>query len=465
MHMSGSLTIPDSTSMAPSEAAISTGMDEQDRDDRERDDALSNADRAVSRKDLLDLLDNHYSDAACAKLCQAIRELPCRDVADLQDLVNRISNCPRSKVVSSDDWRRAIALFDLEALKCLYTIVIDLLLQELTVLSAHTEYWRSRLDHPASYYMQKGPLHWWRSSPRPRALVSGGLRPWLGYVNYLQRNEIGEILKGLEAFQQGFIAEIGRMYNTLHHLKQISSFESGIEPFAPAVETLFKFLTAKKVRRASGPFKFLRVLSDTVVAIPEFKLRFRYVMQNLKPPSHLRRHWFTYTVLATGAVIAGRQMYTSRDMLWAWVARSQESFMGFFQENLVRPVSSIYQRIFGRTRELSASVDSLQQSRAALASMLLEFGQITADEGAAAEGKTVEQYRAELPARAAAGDMNIVMTRYNKEIATPIRSVVRGELARGMLVQVNHETHVALMHYVSIRGFATAIVCGVFLLV
>src|SRR5687767_7246421 len=68
--------------------------------------------------------------------------------------------------------------------------------------------------------------------------------------------------------------------------------------------------------------------------------------------------------------------------------------------------------------------------------MLSEFAQHHAAELSQHEQLSSAEYLARLPARAQAGDMNLVMKTYEREIQRPILSLLFGDLMRGLLIQI-----------------------------
>jgi nuclear-control-of-ATPase protein 2 len=185
----------------------------------------------------------------------------------------------------------------------------------------------------------------------------------------------------------------------------------------------------------------LKLLEDTLHALPEFELWFLTQLAPYRKPSHVRRHWLAYGVAAAGTVYVANKMYTNRTAITEWGRATARDTSAFLSTHVTEPVASLYRSVFDTFRDrqnLQTSKQSLEQSRRSLESMLQDFAAEpnTAKIAALREGKTVAQYNKEIPERAAAGDMSLVMPRYEEDVRHPIRSLANGELVKGLLIQV-----------------------------
>lgn len=410
-----------------SSAAASSGGASSDADADEPD-------TERSAEDILSALDRNYRDEQCLLLAQCIRDARTRDLPRLEHLIHRVAGAARSAAVSKDAWRRATALFDLEVLKSLHGVVSDALLVYLASLEEHVTYWKAQHARPLVRYLEQGPVHWYRL--RPRDLLSTGVKPWLGFVAYMQRSDVDDVLRRLDEFQRGFTAQVGAFCRALRHLQDTNDFRRDVEPFAAVALELHAFLTQKAQRRSVSPFKCLRLLAEIVVAIPEFQEQVEGALALMRKPSAVQRYWLPVTATAAAAAVPVHALYQQRYQMRDRMVDAFASLRLFLRENVVAPMGSVLGYVFKPAAEARGSVTDIRESQEALATMLRDFGTAHRAGIAAAEAKSVEQFMAELPGRAARGDMTLVMTKYSDEIQSPVKNAVFGELVQGMLIQV-----------------------------
>lgn len=171
----------------------------------------------------------------------------------------------------------------------------------------------------------------------------------------------------------------------------------------------------------------------------QFVHAFEEEVRARRKPHHLFEWWHYYTgaalLVGCGAVYAFRNQSEVRDA----VNTAIQSSRFFCNEHLWEPLANIYETTFKTFHDrslFSTNERTLVQSKEDLSAMLSDFAHNHVSELSAHEQRQKQEYVESIDRRAREGDMDLVMKPYNREIQHPIRSLLIGDLMRGLLIQV-----------------------------
>ncbi|CAA0826250.1 dgd1 suppressor 1 [Striga hermonthica] len=150
-----------------------------------------------------------------------------------------------------------------------------------------------------------------------------------------------------------------------------------------------------------------------------------------RKPRKLTLHWVQYSCGAFGLTVCSLWLLRHSKLMGSsdidnWIHEAKESTISFWNDHVEQPVLAIRDELFETFRKRQKGVmerKEVQLTADSLHRMLLAFSE-------QAVGK-------KFPQNASDQEMlEIVMTRYEKELTHPIQGLVGGELARALLIQV-----------------------------
>ncbi|KAH9741846.1 protein DGS1 [Citrus sinensis] len=148
-------------------------------------------------------------------------------------------------------------------------------------------------------------------------------------------------------------------------------------------------------------------------------------------PRKITRYWVHYTCGAVGLSFCSIWLLRHSSLMGSsdlenWICEAKDSMVGFFNDHVEQPLLSIRDELFETFRKRHKGVmevEEVQMTSNSLHRMLLAFSEQTKGQ--------------KLPENASDQEMlEIVMSRYEKELMHPIQNLVNGELARALLIQV-----------------------------
>ncbi|KAF1889189.1 hypothetical protein Lal_00024511 [Lupinus albus] len=179
----------------------------------------------------------------------------------------------------------------------------------------------------------------------------------------------------------------------------------------------------------------LRWLVYLVATSTKFKTQFYglvlFQVTKHKKPRKITQYWIRYTCGAVGLSACSvwllrHSSLTGSSDLDNWVQEAKDSTVGFFKDHVEQPLLSIRDELFETFRKRHQGImdhEEVQLTSESLHRMLLAFSEQTKGQ--------------KLPENASDHEMlEIVMDRYEKELAHPIQNLLSGELARALLIQV-----------------------------
>ncbi|KAI0504069.1 hypothetical protein KFK09_015016 [Dendrobium nobile] len=156
-----------------------------------------------------------------------------------------------------------------------------------------------------------------------------------------------------------------------------------------------------------------------------------FMLSSCQKPNRMTLYWLRYTCGAVGLsacsfwVLRHSSLMGSSD-IDNWIRTAKESTTAFWEEHVELPLISIRDELFETFRKRHKGVmemEEVQLTANSLHRMLLAFSEQT-------KGQKLPENLTDQEM------MEIVMSRYEKEVMHPLQNLIGGELARAMLIQI-----------------------------
>ncbi|KAL8483565.1 hypothetical protein ACS0TY_026302 [Phlomoides rotata] len=150
-----------------------------------------------------------------------------------------------------------------------------------------------------------------------------------------------------------------------------------------------------------------------------------------RKPRKITLHWMSYSCGVFGISVCSLWLLHHSKLMGSsdidnWISEAKDSTVSFWNDHVEQPILAIRDELFETFRKRQKGVmdrEEVQLTSDSLHRMLLAFSEQTA--GKKFQGDASDQRMLE-----------IVMTRYEKELMHPIQGLVGGELVRSLLIQV-----------------------------
>ncbi|KAJ4969761.1 hypothetical protein NE237_002860 [Protea cynaroides] len=150
-----------------------------------------------------------------------------------------------------------------------------------------------------------------------------------------------------------------------------------------------------------------------------------------RKPRRMTLYWFRYTCGAIGLTVCSVWLLRHSSLMGSsdidnWIREARDSTVSFWSDHVEQPLLSIRDELFETFRRRHKGVmelEEVQLTANSLHRMLLAFSEQTKGENFP---ENVSDQKM----------MEIVMVRYEKELMHPIQSLLGGELARALLIQI-----------------------------
>jgi len=168
-------------------------------------------------------------------------------------------------------------------------------------------------------------------------------------------------------------------------------------------------------------------------ALPTYTSNFNAVARENGRPSWLVRYWLPATALLISSTTILRIFVNRKEEILTWVRELGQTVIDFWANWVVEPTK----RIIGTIRhdadsEVSImSKRSLETDRASLERMVIDFAVKNPDGPALNETQI-----ADVRAKVREGDLTPVLRSYEKDIQSPVKGAIVGNLASALLIQV-----------------------------
>jgi nuclear-control-of-ATPase protein 2 len=168
-------------------------------------------------------------------------------------------------------------------------------------------------------------------------------------------------------------------------------------------------------------------------AVPTYTTNFNAVVKENGQPSKLIRYWLPATVLLVSSTTIFRIVLNRQEEIMTWVQEFGQTVIDFWANWVVEPTKKVIGTIrHDEDSEVSLlSKRSLETDRASLEQMVVDFA-VQHPEGAALNESQV----AEIRSKVREGDLSAIMRSYEKDIQSPIKGAIVGNLASALLIQV-----------------------------
>jgi nuclear-control-of-ATPase protein 2 len=168
-------------------------------------------------------------------------------------------------------------------------------------------------------------------------------------------------------------------------------------------------------------------------AVPKYTTNFNAVVKENGRPSRLIRYWLPATVLLVSSTTIFRIVVNRKEEILAWVREFGQTVIDFWSNWVVEPTKKVIGTIrHDEDSEVSImSKRSLEADRSSLERMVVDFA-VKNPEGAALN----ESQIADIRAKVREGDLTTVLRSYEKDIQSPVKGAIVGNLASALLIQV-----------------------------
>lgn len=224
-------------------------------------------------------------------------------------------------------------------------------------------------------------------------------------------------------------------------LRNVTALEVGVNEFA---ETVFTNVEddAEIVRHESAeedPPPRPALLADRLqqilkVHMPGHAAASRALAAEFGRPSRLTRYWLPVTALFLSSSTLLRIFVNRRAEIITWIRDLGTTTVDFWYNWVVEPVKKVIGTIrHDKESEVAImSKGSLEGDRASLERMVVDFAVDNRDRGAPLSDAQIVDIRAKVKE----GDLTPVLKAYEKDLRKPIVGVVRGDLIRALLIQI-----------------------------
>ncbi|KAF2133453.1 NCA2-domain-containing protein [Dothidotthia symphoricarpi CBS 119687] len=168
-------------------------------------------------------------------------------------------------------------------------------------------------------------------------------------------------------------------------------------------------------------------------ALPTYSANFNAVVKENGRPSRLIRYWLPATALLISSTTIFRIFINRREEILTWIREFGQTVIDFWQNWVIEPAKKVVGTIrHDEDSEVSImSKRSLEADRASLERMVVDFA-VKNPEGAALN----ESQIADIKANVREGDLTTVLRSYEKDIQSPVKGAIVGNLASALLIQV-----------------------------
>eukprot|EP00127_Corallochytrium_limacisporum_P007270 Clim_evm11s246 gene=Clim_evmTU11s246 len=155
-------------------------------------------------------------------------------------------------------------------------------------------------------------------------------------------------------------------------------------------------------------------------------------LYEVKRPPFVIRNWLPIATLGFGSLLVGRTIYGNSAAIAASLWDLATATSQYFRNYVVSPILEIYETIRYDRKSMSlTSHQALLSNSESLERMVLDFvGDVAAEKGI--DTSTLkEQIRL--------GDLTVVLEQYEKDMRSPLKGAIFGNLVRSVLIQVQKE--------------------------
>lgn len=143
-------------------------------------------------------------------------------------------------------------------------------------------------------------------------------------------------------------------------------------------------------------------------------------------PSFAIKYWIPITFLVFVGPILSLKIINNRNEIIAWFENNlRDVITGFYENWIVQPLKDVVNVIKQDTNIIMAK-DSLNSSIESLERMVMQY----------LTDNKIQFDQSELHSKIEAGDLTLLMSKYEQEMQKPIKNIVNGTLIRSILIQI-----------------------------
>ncbi|KAF2872012.1 ATP synthase regulation protein NCA2-domain-containing protein [Massariosphaeria phaeospora] len=168
-------------------------------------------------------------------------------------------------------------------------------------------------------------------------------------------------------------------------------------------------------------------------ALPSYSSGFQAVVKENGRPSLLVRYWLPASILLVSSTTVIRIVLNRREEITIWIREFGQTVIDFWANWVVEPTKKVIGTIrHDESSEVSImSKKSLEADRASLERMVVDFA-VKNPDGPALNASQI----ADITSKVREGDLTPVLKAYEKEIQSPVKGAIMGNLASALLIQV-----------------------------
>lgn len=171
------------------------------------------------------------------------------------------------------------------------------------------------------------------------------------------------------------------------------------------------------------------------VEVPAYKHRNIGVMQQSAPPRFLARYWIPVVLFLVYVPSTTYAIASNRAKILDWVRKNLvDTAKGFWHNWIVTPLGNIIATVKhdDDSRIAIMSQESLTSDLDSLERMVLDYSM----DKSLYKGQNVDELRKKLSQMVKEGDLTPVMKDYERDLRAPLKSLVKGDLIRNILIQI-----------------------------
>lgn len=168
-------------------------------------------------------------------------------------------------------------------------------------------------------------------------------------------------------------------------------------------------------------------------SLPAYMSNFQAAVREHGRPSPLIRYWLPVSVALISSTTILRIAVNRKEEILTWIREFGHTVIDFWANWVVEPAKKVIGTIrHDEDSEVSImSKRSLESDRASLERMVVDFA-VQNPEGPALNDTQI----ADIRAKVREGDLTPVLRAYEKEIQSPVKGAIMGNLASALLIQV-----------------------------
>jgi nuclear-control-of-ATPase protein 2 len=188
--------------------------------------------------------------------------------------------------------------------------------------------------------------------------------------------------------------------------------------------------TASSLRPSDVAIRLNNLLTR---ALPGYSANFNAAVQANGRPSRIIRYWLPITIGLISSTTVLRIVVNRKEEILTWIREFGQTVIDFWTNWVVEPTKKVIGTIrHDENSEVSImSKRSLESDRESLERMVVDFA-VEHPEGPALN----ETQIADVRAKVREGDLTPVLRSYEKDLKSPVRGAIMGNLASALLIQV-----------------------------